>query len=328
MVGKRRIHVRASTLAGMDALANLLDGPRGRGAFLLRTVMSPPWSVRFQDGAPLGLVAMLRGVSWVVSDEGPSVRLESGAVAVMRGPGAFTFADDPSTPTQIVVHPHQRITTSRGDDVGDALNLGVRTWGNDPDGATLSLVGCFQMRGEISRRLLDALPTLLALTPDAWDPALVRLLDEEVARDRPGQQAVLDRLFDLLLVAVVRAWFAQPQADAPAWYRAYDDPVVGRAVQLVHDDPTRAWSVDALAAAAGVSRARFARRFTEVVGRPPMAYLADWRLALAADLLRDPDVTIEAVARRVGYSNGFALSTAFKRVRGISPSAHRAASSV
>lgn len=59
-----------------------------------------------------------------------------------------------------------------------------------------------------------------------------------------------------------------------------------------------------------------------------MAYLADWRLALAADLLRDPDVTIEAVARRVGYSNGFALSTAFKRVRGISPSAHRAASSV
>lgn len=307
----------------MDALANLLDGPRGRGAFLLRVIMNPPWSVRLEDRAPLGLVAMLRGESWVVSDDGQAVRLGPGAVAVMKGPEAFTFADDPQTPIQAVVHPQQRVTTPGGEDLDEAMNLGIRSWGKHPDGSDQSLIGCFQMRGEVSQRLLDALPPLLVLTPDIWDSPLVRLLDDEIVRDQPGQQAVLDRLFDLLLIAVVRAWFARPEAAAPAWYSAHNDPVIGRAVRILHADPAHSWTVNRLAAAAGITRARFARRFTEVVGQPPMTYLTAWRLALAADLLREPDATVEAVARRVGYSNGFALSTAFKRVRGTSPTDHR-----
>jgi AraC-like DNA-binding protein len=307
----------------VDALANLLDGPRGRGAFLLRTIMEPPWAVRFEDRAPLGLVAMLRGEGWVVAADGQAAHLEPGAVALMRGPGAFTFADDPRTPVQVVAHPEQRISTPAGDDLIGSMELGVRTWGNDPAGSTLSLIGCYQMRGEISGRLLDALPLLLVLPPGGADPAVVRLLEAEVVRDQPGQQAVLDRLFDLLLVAVVRSWFARPEADAPAWYRAHHDAVIGRAVRMLHDDPARPWTVGGLAAAAGVGRARFARRFTELVGQPPMAYLTGWRLALAADLLREPDATVESVAHRVGYGNGFALSTAFKRVRGVSPADHR-----
>ena len=185
------------------------------------------------------------------------------------------------------------------------------------------MTGCFQMRGEVSQRLLDAMPVLAVLTPDTWESPLVRLLDEEVVRDEPGQQAVLDRLFDLLLIAVVRAWFARPEADAPAWYRAHNDPVIGRAVRMLHDDPAHPWTVAGLATAAGLTRARFARRFTGLVGEPPMTYLTSWRLALAADLLREPNTTVEAVARQVGYSNGFALSTAFKRVRGTSPTAYR-----
>lgn len=149
------------------------------------------------------------------------------------------------------------------------------------------------------------------------------LLAAETAKDDPGQQAVLDRLFDLLLIAAVRAWFARPEANAPVWYRAHVDPVVGRALRTLHTDPSHPWTVAKLARAAGVSRALFARRFTELVGEPPMTYLTGWRLALAADLLHEPGATVEAVARRVGYSNGFALSTAFKRVRGISPAQHR-----
>jgi AraC-like DNA-binding protein len=100
--------------------------------------------------------------------------------------------------------------------------------------------------------------------------------------------------------------------------------VVGRALRMLHNNPAHPWTVAALAAETAVSRAALARRFTELVGEPPMTYLTSWRLALAADLLREPDATIGAVARRVGYGSPFALSTAFKRERGVSPKQHRA----
>ena len=127
--------------------------------------------------------------------------------------------------------------------------------------------------------------------------------------------------------AVLRAWFARPDAEAPAWYRANGDPVVGRALRLLHHNPSHPWTVATLAAEVGVSRAALARRFTELVGEPPMTFLTGWRLALAADLLRDPDATLGAVAHQVGYGSPFALSAAFKRVRGISPQQHRVGAS-
>jgi AraC-like DNA-binding protein len=136
---------------------------------------------------------------------------------------------------------------------------------------------------------------------------------------------VLDRLLDLLLIAVLRAWFARPDAEAPAWYRAYSDPVVGRALRLIHDDPAHAWTIAELAAEAGVSRAAFARRFTELLGEPPMKFLTDWRLSLAADLLLEPEATVGSVAYQVGYASPFALSAAFKRVRGMSPQEYKRA---
>ncbi|EPJ37414.1 putative AraC-like transcription regulator [Streptomyces afghaniensis 772] len=115
----------------------------------------------------------------------------------------------------------------------------------------------------------------------------------------------------------------RPEAEAPAWYRALADPVVGGVLRLLQDNPAHPWTVAALAAKAGVSRAALARRFTALVGEPPMAYLTGWRLALAADRLRDSEDTLDAVARRVGYGSAFALSTAFKRVYGVSPVEYR-----
>jgi AraC-like DNA-binding protein len=94
---------------------------------------------------------------------------------------------------------------------------------------------------------------------------------------------------------------------------------------MLHNNPAHPWTVATLAAETGVSRAALARHFTELVGEPPISYLTGWRLALAADLLRDPDATVGAVARQVGYGSAFALSAAFKRVRGVSPQEHRAA---
>ncbi|GAB2938274.1 AraC family transcriptional regulator [Nonomuraea fastidiosa] len=302
----------------MDQLAALLDGPRARGAFLLRSILDPPWSLRIQDEAPLSVVTQVRGESWITFDDAEPVRVQAGQVAVVRGPEPYTVADDPATAPQIVIHPGQRCTTVDGESLYQSMDLGVRTWGNDRDGETVLLTGTYTMEGEVSRRLLDALPRLI-VQPGG---PLTTLMSAEIVKDEPGQEAVLDRLLDLLLIAVLRAHFAANEA--PGWYRAMSDPVVGKAMRLLHNDPARPWTVASLAAEVGVSRASLARRFTELVGEPPMAFLTDWRLALAADLLREPGATIGSVARKVGYGSPFALSAAFKRVRGVSPQQHRA----
>src|SRR3954471_24079560 len=104
--------------------------------------------------------------------------------------------------------------------------MGVRTRGNSPVGSTDMVSGTYEGKGGVSGRLLNALPPLLVLPSDAWESPLVGLLADEIVKDDPGQEAVLDRLLDLLLIAVLRAWFARPVAEAPRWYRAYSDPVV------------------------------------------------------------------------------------------------------
>lgn len=306
----------------VDAVSGLLDGPRARGAFLLRSILTPPWSMLIRDEAPLTLVAVVRGDGWIVPEDGDAARLTSGDVAIVRGPAPYTVADDPATAPQVVVHPGQTCTTPDGRELFAMTRWGVRTWGNGPGGRTVLLTGTYPVRGTVGRRLLDALPPLAVVRRESWDTPLVPLLADEIVKDDPGQEALLDRLLDLLLIAALREWFARPGAAAPAWYLAYADPVVGRALRMLHDDPARQWTVASLAAEVGMSRAALARRFTALVGEPPMAYLTGWRLALAADLLREPGATVGAVARRVGYGSSFALSAAFKRRYGVSPRRH------
>src|SRR4051812_48547253 len=309
----------------MDAIAGLLDGPRAHEAFVLRAVMDPPWSMRIRDEAPLTVAAMVHGSAWVVPDDAEPEPLSAGDAAIFRGPDHYTVADDPATPPDIVIHPGQRCETPDGRPLVDTMALGVRTWGNAADGGTVMLVGTYELDGEVSRRLLRALPTLLVLRDGEWDCPVIPLLEAEIVKDEPGQEAVLDRLLDLLVIAVLRAWFARPDAATPAWYRAHGDPVVGRALRVLHNNPAHPWTVARLADEAGVSRATLARRFQELVGEPPMSFLTAWRIALAADLLREPGATIGSVAHQVGYGSPFALSTAFKRVRGVSPREYRAA---
>jgi AraC-like DNA-binding protein len=309
----------------MDAIAGLLDGPRAHEAFHLRCTLDPPWSIRVEDEAPLTVVAMVRGEAWIVPEGGERTVLHPGDVAIVLGPEPYTMADDPSTPPQVVVYSGQECRSPDGKELTMIGELGVRTWGNAEDGATVMLVGTYELEGEVSLRLLRALPQLLVLRDDEWDCPVIPLLAEEIVKDEPGQEAVLDRLLDLLLIAVLRAWFARPDAETPGWYRAYDDPIVGRALRLIHHNPAEPWTVASLARETGVSRAAFARRFQELVGEPPVSFLTGWRIALAADLLLEPGATIGSVAHQVGYGSPFALSTAFKRVRGISPQQHRAA---
>ncbi|MGI5350321.1 AraC family transcriptional regulator [Streptomyces sp. CA-250714] len=315
----------------MDPLSILLDGARARGTFVLRTILHPPWSVQVRDRAPLNLVAVLRGRPWVLPSAGDPVRLGAGDIAMMRGPDVFTFADDPRTPIQVVVQPGPRRTTAAGEELPEAADMGVRTWVNGErahedgaDGSSALLIGKYSGPGEIATRLLRVLPPLLIIPTADIETALVSLLAEETVRNEPGQGLVLERLLDVLLVGSLREWLNRPDADAPAWYRANGDPVVGSALRLIHGDPGHSWTVAALAREAGVSRATLARRFTDLVGMPPMAYLTGWRIDVAADLLVESDATIDTVARQVGYGSGFALSAAFKRARGVSPQRYRA----
>ena len=139
-----------------------------------------------------------------------------------------------------------------------------------------------------------------------------------------GRPPSLDRLLDLLLTAVLKAWFAQQDSTRPAWWRFQGDRIVDRALRIMHDSPAHPWTMAKLAAETGTSRASLARRFHKVVGEPPMTFLKNWRLAMAADLLCNPGETVSTVAAKVGYATPFAFSAAFKRVRGISPQKHRA----
>ena len=315
----------------MDAIAGLLDGPRARRAFLLRCTMDPPWALHVRDEAPLSLVAMLGGTACFVVDGVEGVDgsepcwLGRGDVAILLGPDHYLFADDPSTPPQAIIHPDQRCTTPDGREIPQMRSFGVRRWGNAPDGATEVLTGTYNFEGEVSRRLLDTLPPHLVLRRGEWQTPVLGLLAAEMLRDEVGQDAVLDRLLDLLLIDAVRTYFARTEQTAPGWYRAQRDPVVAQAVRLLQESPAEAWTIGTLASQTRVSRATLARRFAEVVGQPPMEFLTQWRLTLAADLILDPRETVASVARAVGYSSPYALSAAFKRVRGVSPHQHRTA---
>jgi AraC-like DNA-binding protein len=297
----------------MDAVAGLLDGPRARGAFLLRSTLEPPWCLRIEDEAPLTVVAVVSGEAWI--DE---QRLTPGDIAIARGPDPYTVADTPGREPQAVIGVGNVCRLPDGAEVKLMDFLGTRSWGNSASGGTVMLTGTYEHAGEISARLLRALPPLIV---QRLDSPLVQLLADEIVKDEPGQEAVLDRLLDLLLIATLRAHFAT--ADAPGWYRAAADPVVGPAIKALQDEPAHPWTIEALAHRAGVSRAALARRFNELVGEPPMSFLTGWRIALAADLLLEPGATVGSVAPQVGYGSAFALSTAFKRLRGVSPQQYK-----
>jgi AraC-like DNA-binding protein len=310
----------------MDELDRFLDCPRACRAFILRAALDPPWCLRIEDGAPLSVVAVTQGRVVARGADGHENVLHEGDVGLFRGPDPYLVADAPGREPTIVIGPGQRCSSPTGEPLGTTMDLGTRSWGDrscSPE-ATVMLVGTYEEADEISCRVLDALPPVAVIAADGGPGALVGLLDEEISRDEPGQTVVLDRLLDVLTVSALRSWFARSPT-APRWYRANTDSVVGPALRLLRDDPAHGWTVAELAGRIGVSRAALARRFTNLVGEPPMTFLTSWRLALAADRLTDPGTTIGTIAHEVGYGSAFALSAAFKRERGVSPRDHRAA---
>lgn len=306
----------------VDAICSLLQGPRATGAFLMRSSLDPPWSMRIQDEAPLTIAAVVRGEAWVVGDGSEPVSMRAGDVALLTGPLPYTVADDPATPPQVVIDPGQVCRTVDGSNPFGSYAQSVRSWGNASEGTTMLVTGTYESASQVSDRLLRALPSITVIRSDEWETPLVALLAEEIVKDSPGQSALLDRLLDLLCLAAVRACFTRPGSEPPPWYAASADPVVGPALELIHNNPAERWTVASLAAHVGASRAAFAKRFSALLGEPPLTYLTTWRLDLAADQLGVAGASVQQVATAVGYASPFAFSHAFKRHRGISPSAY------
>ncbi|MFD4952626.1 AraC family transcriptional regulator [Streptomyces sp. NPDC058451] len=194
---------------------------------------------------------------------------------------------------------------------------------------TVLMCGSYQLDRAGAHPLLAELPAFIHLPRRAGRRAplnaVVDLLGDELDQRRPGTDAAIPALLDAMLLYILRTWY---QDHAPrgsgGWAAALADPAVGSALQHMHAEPATAWTVERLSRRAGLSRAAFSRRFTELVGRPPMTYLSWWRMTTAGRILRsDDDAPLQSVAERVGYRSEFAFNRAFKREFGVSPGAYR-----
>ncbi|MFD5475884.1 AraC family transcriptional regulator [Streptomyces hawaiiensis] len=310
-------------LTGIDPLTDLLNAVRTSGAIFNQSSMAGSWAARFEDGSPLSLAVLVHGSVWITPEGGAPVRLGPGDVAVLCGGAPYVIADAPETAPDVVIRAGGRCTNPQGEELLPPRipDAGARN-AAEPD-RTLLINGLYTVDVGTPGRLLAALPPLAVVEASVGTCPVGPSAFEEIARAEPGQQILLDRTMDLMLITALRAWFTRPGAEIPTWYRAHSDPVVAPALRLLHADPAHPWTLPALAAKSGVSRAHLARRFTALVGQPPMTYLRERRLALAAELLREPDTTLAVVADRVGFANGFALSNAFKKEHGVSPSEYR-----
>lgn len=313
----------------MDVLSDLLHRARAQNAVVRKLIQRPPWSITFADPHPLSVVATLEG-NLTVSLRRTDTRaatgrmLTAGDIALVKG-GAYTVADDPLTPSEVVIRDGVKRFTAGAEEraAREAPMISSRAWGERRPGAIVMLHGIYLIHGSAGGRLLDMLPDLTVVPAGPRTRGPLELLSAEAERDEPGQEAVLNRLLDLVLVVALRAWGADAGPELSTCLRAIADPAIGEALATLHADPTRRWTTADLATSVGMSRAAFSARFTGLVGEPPMSYLTGWRMTLAADLLRDTDATVAAIAHQVGYENAFAFSSAFKRVHGHSPAAWR-----
>lgn len=309
----------------MDPLSTLLSGIRAEGAILAHAVLEAPWTIRFADRAPLTMVTVLRGGGTLLLPEGGRRRITAGDTAIVRGPEPFRLVD--SADSVRVPHEEYEIACFAPDAACDpALNSG--RWGNGPGGETALIVGAYRASGRRHERLLRAVPPVLVVSDDVEVCAWMESIAVDAIRRPAGAQALMDRLLDWALVCTLRDWFEKAEGEAPGWYRGSADPVVGPALAAMHGQPAAGWTVASLASEAGVSRALFARRFTEVMGQTPLAYLTECRMDDAEELLADRSLTVAQVAKAVGYADAFGFSAAFKRHRGVRPSDFRATAEV
>ncbi|MFB4266158.1 AraC family transcriptional regulator [Nonomuraea sp. GTA35] len=301
----------------MDVLSDVVAFMRTGRPASTRVSWRAPWGQSFPAlPGSAGFHVVLRGSCWLIPAGGEPIGLSVGDVVFLPHGDAFGLADDPARPlAESDCALHSELFASAGFDGTGAetviLSCGYRT---DPD-RVHPILG--------SLPAVIHLPATLGCNPELR--AAVELLAGEIDNPRLGAHTVVSSLLDALQLYILRAWF--DNADEPCtlsgWAGALADPAIGRALNAIHSEPGRRWTVESLGAHAGLSRAGFARRFTALVGQSPLAYLTWWRLASAARMLRESDAPVSEVAERVGYTSEFAFGNAFKREYGVAPGRYR-----
>jgi AraC-like DNA-binding protein len=319
----------------IDTLSDVLRAVHLTGAMYVDIRAAEPWAA---EAPPARAIApyvrpgadhviefhvVLEGSCWGGLVGEPRVQLGTGDVIVFPQGDAHTMSSSASLPGKSMLS-FYRSNQYAG------LPITYHEGAQGP-ADTHVLCGFFSCDRQPFNPLLSALPRLLHASADSpgaegeagWIAQFVSHARAESAAPRPGGQSVLTKLSELMFLEVVRRHLAAIPRERGGWLGALRDPVVGRAIGLLHERPAEDWTVEELARACGASRSLLAERFTAAVGIPPMQYLTQWRIQLAAGLLARGNEGIGAIAATVGYESEAAFHRAFKKVVGVAPGAWR-----
>ena len=303
--------------APSDRLGEALHHVRMSGAFYCRTELSAPWGLTLP---PLPDYVWFHVVTYgaleleVTGDE--SVSLQPGDLALVTHGAGHVLRSEPGAPAPGILELER-------EEVSDRYEILRHGAGGAP---TRLVCGAVRFDHPAARNLVAALPELIRIealsTADVERmQSTLSLIAAETARPRPGGEAVITRLADVLVIQAIRAWLETDPDTQTGWLGALRDPQVGSALALIHADPARAWTVASLAREVAMSRSAFAARFTELVGEPAMQYVTRLRMQVAVNALRDDGATVAELASRLGYRSQAAFARAFKRVVGVAPGA-------
>jgi AraC-like DNA-binding protein len=304
----------------MDVLSDAIAAMRTGRPHSSRQRQRTPWRLHATAFAGAGFHVVLQGSARLIADGADPVLLGMGDVVFLpHGTGhELSGAEDaPAAPVELRLE-----CAGESPEAEHALR-------NDTGTSTELLCGAYLLNQARPHPLLAELPTVIHVPARlGHHPSLrgaIDLLGTEMAKPRTGADIIVPALLDALLLYILRAWYDE-QSERPetsGWAAALSDPAVSTALLAIHQDPARPWTVQALGATAGLSRAPFARRFTTLVGQPPLRYLTWWRMTKAAQLLRRSDAPVRTVGEQIGYTSEFAFAKAFKREYGTAPGSYR-----
>jgi AraC-like DNA-binding protein len=305
--------------APVDPLAEALHFLRMNGAFYCRSELSAPWGLTLPP---------MPGYMWFhVPTAGRALLETDGAEPTFIRPGDFTLVPH-GEGHGLLSEPGASapgILELERESVSERYEILRHGGGGTP---TTLICGAVRFDHPAARNLIEILPPVIHLEASGspqleWMQGTLRLMAAEARELRPGGEAVITRLADILVVQAIRSWLESDPAAQSGWLGALQDKQIGRAIALIHRDPARSWTVASLAQELAMSRSAFAARFTELVGEPVMHYVARWRMQVALSSLRDDGATVGELASRLGYRSEAAFARAFKRVTGVPPGTAR-----
>ena len=317
----------------MDALSDVLSALRFSGAVFLDGEFTAPWCVHSRVTAEdfphrKKLPPSVVGFHYVIEGE-MQVQIEGAApVIVHAGEMVLLPRNDPH-----LLASQSGLAPAEPDPPVQRLEGGLMRMVHGGGGAATRLVCGYVASDARGHPLLAALPSAFALDVKGkpggeWVAASFRFAAQEVASGRAASETVLAKISELLFVEAVRDYAETLPPDRRGWFAGLRDPVVGRALALIHARVASPWTTEDLAAEVHLSRSAFAERFTQLVGVPPISYLTDWRMQLAAARLRDTPWPIAQIADELGYESEATFTRAFKRAMGVPPGRFRRGGSV